>query len=204
MAVPLHQLEWQRPTQPALSAMTTDQDWCRVSLCCPTVIRVGDIYRMWMCSKPDPAEEFGALAGNIYRFESADGIAWTRDEQPMLTATGRQQRVVYPSVLKHETGYAMWYGAHIGGGVTEIFCSTSDDGLNWTHHVDTPAFPATRNPNDFDGRYAGMPRVLDDGDRYLLYYSARDWGNLYRAGDGTITSDAAGVYRHIGVAVCYK
>ena len=51
----------------------------------------------------------------------------------------------------------------------------------------------------FDARY-----VLDDGDRYLLYYSARDWGNLYRAGDGTIQHDGWGIYRHIGVAVCEK
>ena len=46
--------------------------------------------------------------------------------------------------------------------------------------------------------------MLDDGDRYLMYYSTRDWGNLYRAGDGTIKTDGAGIYRDIVVAVCSK
>lgn len=38
----LHQLDWQRSNQPVLSAMTTGQDWCRVQIYNPTVIRVGD------------------------------------------------------------------------------------------------------------------------------------------------------------------
>ena len=45
------------------------------------------------------------------------------------------------------------------------------------------------------------PCVLDDEDRYLMYYSARDLGNIYGAGDGTVRADSAGIYRHIGVAV---
>ena len=35
----------------------------------------------------------------------------------------------------------------------------------------------------------------------MLFYSARDCGTLYGAGDGTVRADSAGVYRHIGVAV---
>jgi hypothetical protein len=38
------------------------------------------------------------------------------------------------------------------------------------------------------------------GNCILLYYSARDWGMLYAAGDGTVQADSEGVYRHIGVA----
>jgi len=46
--------------------------------------------------------------------------------------------------------------------------------------------------------------MLQEADRYLLYYSARYWGNMYGAGDGTIRIDADGIYRHIGVAICEK
>ena len=325
MSKPLYQLDWQRWEQPVLSGMTTNQDWCRVTLYSPTVLRMGDTYkmwylgnrtvtrtsdmdlgyaespdgltwtphpdnpilsgglpwgrawqtphvifdsdenlykmwfvmadsrpgeggraivlgqklgyatssdglaweaysesiypsgrgpcvlkegpnayRMWMCSSPSPDGEFGDLVGNIYHFESTDGIAWTRDPEPMIRATETRRSVVYPSVLRDEQGYTMWYGCHVEGGIFEIFCSTSEDGLNWTHHLKEASFPATRDPNDFDGRYTSTPCVLDDGDRYLMYYSARDWGNLYRAGDGTIKTDGAGIYRHIGVAVCPK
>ena len=328
MTSPLHRAEWQRRDQPVLSAMTTDQDWCRVQLYNPTVIRVGgtykmwylgnsnatrtsdmdlgfaessdgihwtehpdnpilrggdlpfgsswqtphvlvdadegvykmwfimaagrrneegrmvDIqqklgyatspdgirwdvhpepifpdgrrpcvikdgphaYRMWMNSSPSSDGTFDDLVGNIYRFVSTDGINWTRDPEPMLTANDKLRSVIYALVMQLGDGYIMWYGCHVEDrtDLFEIFCSTSTDGLTWDHHHDRPAFPATRDPNDFDGRYTSTPCVLDDGDRYLLYYSTRDWGNLYGAGDGTVKFDRAGIYRHIGVSVCPK
>lgn len=326
MGQPLHKLSWQRQDQPILSAMTTNQDWCRVTVYSPSVIRLGDTYkmwylgnssatrlvdmdmgyaeskdgltwteyasnpilkndgtpwegmwqtphvlfdadeglykmwfiiatgsinaggktiysgqqlgyatssdglawdvhpepiyasgrrpcvvkdgpnayRMWMCSSPKTDGEFGDLVGNIYRFESTNGIDWTRDETPVVSATDSHQSMVYPFVMQDASGYTLWYGCHVDGGIFELFCSTSPDGVTWTHHHEESSFPATRNPNDFDGRYTSTPYVLDDGDRYLMYYSARDPGNLYRAGDGTIKFDNAGIYRHIGVAVCSK
>ena len=47
MGQPLHKLSWQRQDQPILSAMTTNQDWCRVTVYSPSVIRLGDTYKMW-------------------------------------------------------------------------------------------------------------------------------------------------------------
>lgn len=171
----------------------------------PCVLKDGPgIYRMWMNSAPDLDGEFSDLVGNVYRFESPDGIVWTRDPKPVLTANDTLRSVVYPFVLRHNRGYTMWYGCHVENGIFEIYASTSADGITWTHHHNQPAFPATRNPSDFDGRYTSTPCVFDDDDCYLLYYSTRDWGNLYGAGDGTVRFDNAGIYRHIGVAVCPK
>ena len=70
------------------------------------------------------------------------------------------------------------------------------------YHLDAAALPATRSENDFDGRYTSTPCFLEDDDRYLMYYSARDWGTAYTAGDGSTRTDKAGIYRHIGAAVC--
>ena len=341
MTTPLHRADWQRRDQPVLSALTTPQDWCRVELYNPTVVRHGDrymmwylgnssatrtddldvglaessdgihwteysgnpiltpadlpacdawqtphvvfdadvglfrmwfvmstydrdgqggllgysqqlgyavsrdglqwdvhpepiypsgrrpcvivdgpdAYRMWMNSVPSPDGSFEDLVRHIYRFESTDGIHWTRDPEPVVTSNEKLRGAIYPFVMRDGDAYIMWYGAwHVDGEVVidagsdaplvrplfEIFCSTSSDGLTWTHYQDKPVLPATRDPNDFDGRYTSTPCVLDDGDRYLMYYSARDWGTLYRTGDGTLGVDKAGVYRHIGVAVCPK
>jgi hypothetical protein len=168
----------------------------------PCVLKDGPgAYRMWMNSAPEPGGSFQELASHIYRFESEDGVHWKRDVSPAVTAGGALHSVVYPFVLRTGTTYVMWYGAHVGGGVFEIFCSTSEDGFSWTHHHEEPAFPASRDPNDFDGRYTSTPCVVKDGERWLLYYSARDWGNLYATADGRIGADGSGVYRHIGVAV---
>ena len=161
-------------------------------------------YTMWMNSAPEPDDEFARLAANIFRFSSSDGLEWTRDPDPVVTAGGPTRSNVYPFVFKDRGDYTMWYTCAVEGGHCELYSSTSSDGVTWTHHRDEPSFPATRNPDDFDGRYTSTPCVLDDGDRYLLYYSARDPGNLYGAGDGTLKVDRMGIYRHIGVAVCEK
>ena len=121
-------------------------------------------------------------------------LQWQRSNQPVLSAMTTAQtwcrvQLYDPAVLC------------VDGGVFEIFCSISQDGTSWTHLRAQPAFPATRHPDHFDGRYTSTPCVLDEGDRYLLYYSTRDRGNLYGAGDGTVKADGCGIYRHIGVAI---
>jgi sucrose-6-phosphate hydrolase SacC (GH32 family) len=171
----------------------------------PCVLKDGpNSYHMWMNSAPEADDDFRAMARYIYHFTSTDGLNWNRDPEPVVRANETQRSIVYPYVLQNNNQYTMWYGCHVEGGIFEIFSSTSTDGLNWTDHFDQAAFPATRDPNHFDGRYTSTPCVVDDKDRYLLYYSARDQGNIYGAGDGTIQVDQDGIYRHIGVAVCAK
>ena len=139
--------------------------------------------RMWMNSAPAADDDFRAMARHIYRFTSEDGLHWSRDAEPAIVANETHRSVVYPYVLENNGAYTMWYGCHVADGIFEIYASTSADGLHWTHHFERSAFPATRHPDHFDGRYTSTPCVLADDDRYLLYYSAlRDQGNIYGAG----------------------
>jgi hypothetical protein len=167
----------------------------------PCVIRQApDRYVMWMNSAPTPDVDFGVMVANIYRFTSADGLAWTRDPAPAVTADDVCQSVVYPCVVQADDGYVMWYGCHVPGRCFQIYASSSPDGLTWTDHRTESVFPATGDPNTFDGRYTSTPCVLIEPERVLLYYCTRDLGNLYGAGDGAVKYDAQGIYRHIGVA----
>ena len=167
----------------------------------PSILKEGPgAYRMWMNSAPTPEGDFQELVANIYHFESSDGLVWRRDPEPVVTPNDKRLSIVYPFVLRQEEGYVMWYGCHVAGGFFEVYCSTSPDGRTWTHHDEQPAFPASRDHTRFDGRYTSTPCVIDDGDRYLLYFSTRDQGSLYGAGDGTVKADASGIYRHVGVA----
>jgi len=167
----------------------------------PCVLKDGPgRYRMWMNSAPAADDDFRAMARFIYRFTSPDGLHWSRDDEPAVVANETHRSIVYPHVVEKNGVYTMWYGCHVDGGIFEIYASTSADGLHWTNHFERPAFAATRDPDHFDGRYTSTPCVIDDKDRYLLYYSARDLGNLYGAGDGTVKVDGDGIYRHIGVA----
>ena len=155
---------------------------------------------MWMNSRPSRSLPFDALYKNIYRFTSTNGVDWDRGDRPVIEPTGLTTTCVYPYVMRTEDGYVMWHGAHVSGGKFEIFMATSPDGETWCPDHERPAFCASNDRDRFDGRYVSTPCVLPEEDRWLLYYSARDWSNEYIAGDGSRRSDGAGVYRHIGVA----
>lgn len=134
---------------------------------------------------------------------------WQRRAEPILSASTTKQpwcRVVLysPHVIRHEGKYLMWYGGHVAGGIFELFCAESTDGSKWITQHERPAFPASRDKTRFDGRYTSTPCVIEEADRYLMYYSARDWKSDYVTPDGKKGRDGAGVYAHVGVAVCPK
>lgn len=167
------------------------------------VIKEGpDKYRMWMGSRPDLTDDASAeLYRNIYHFRSTDGVNWMRSEDPVLRPTGRATTVVYPFVIRDGVGYRIWYGCHLATKTFEIFSADSTDGLSWRVDHERPAFPAAPGESRFDSRYTSTPCVVAMPDRYLIYYSARNWKREYRAGDGQIRRDGAGVYSSIGVAI---
>lgn len=171
----------------------------------PSVIKDGPKkYRMWMGSNASPQSAWNDIYTKIYEFNSTDGIKWQRSERPVLTPSGPARSTVYPFVLKHDGGYRMWHGCHVPGGRFELFCAESPDGSRWQVDHNKPAFAATGGKQDFDGRYTSTPCVVEMPDRYLLYYSARDWQNEYIDGAGKKRRDGSGVYSHIGVAVIKK
>jgi len=170
----------------------------------PCVLKEGpNDYHMWLDTPADPEDTVDHQT--IYHLTSDDGIDWTRDPDPAVTPISPRRSVVYPCVVKDTDQYVMYYACHSeDSDYFEMCHSVSPDGHDWTHHQDESVFPATRNPNDFDCRYTSTPRILEEDDRYLLYYSARDCCNLYAAGNDTLKHDDQGVYQHIGVAECPK
>ncbi len=169
----------------------------------PCVIKEGPKrYRMWMNSGPIKAGKRSGLFQHIYEFTSTDGLNWTQAKKAAIQPAGKQRSVVYPFVIKENGRFYMWHASHVPNGNTEIFCDESSDGSTWTTHHMTAAFPASRDPKRFDSRYTSTPCLIVEKDRFLLYYSARDRSDEYTGGDGKKHRDGAGVYHHIGVAVC--
>jgi len=180
----------------------------------PSVIKEGPgRYRMWMGSIPAAEQpEFkthgniydAALYQNIYEFRSSDGIQWKREPQPMMRPSGRVNTVVYPFVLNEGGTWYLWHGGHVAGGQFEIFCATSKDGKTWEANHEEAAFAARTGKTAFDSRYTSIPRVVSAQDRWLLYYSARDWQTDYIDSEGRKRRDNSSPYSHIGVAVIPK
>ena len=140
------------------------------------------------------------IVGGIYRFASTDGLQWERDEKPVITPSNGMRSVVYPWVLKEGQTHYMWYGCHVTRRDFELFCASSKDGDTWDVDHSRSAFPAAAGDTAFDSRYTSTPCVLRHGDRYFLYYSARDWQEHYIDGNGKRQHDAGSPYAHIGVA----
>ena len=159
----------------------------------PSVIKEGpDRYRMWMNSRPSPETDDMDLYGYIYEFASSDGIEWERGDEPVIVPSGKaHEGVIYPYVLKEEDAFRIWYGAYDESDTRfHLFSATSKNGSDWMLRHDGEAFSAHGDPRSFDAKYVSTPWVLSLEDRYLLYYSARD----YR------TVETGNIYQHIGLA----
>ena len=81
---------------------------------------------------------------------------------------------------------------------------TSKDGTRWKIDHKHAAFAAAAGKTAFDSRYTSTPCVLRLKNRYLLYYSARDWKTEYIDAQGRKRTDKASPYAHIGVAEIRK
>ena len=167
----------------------------------PSIIKEGpNRYRMWMGSLPTEDAEFGELYRNIYEFESADGIQWRRAPKPAIRPSGEIRSCVYPYVIKRRDGFFIWYGGHVDGGRFQLYGAASRDGSAWSVDHDRAAFTSRDGKTAFDSRYVSTPCVLELENRYLIYYSARDWITEYIDGEGKTRRDGASPYSHIGVA----
>ena len=76
----------------------------------PTIIKEGDVYRLW----------YTDVSADPWCFRHAtshDGRAWKVDEQPVLKVeqAWESKRLFYPTVRKVDGGYVMWYGAYWRG-----------------------------------------------------------------------------------------
>ena len=166
----------------------------------PMILKSGpNSYRMWANSKGPDGK--GSLFSRIYEFKSTDGLKWKQMEKPCIQPSGTIKSCVYPFVARAKGGkYFMWYGGHRDGGMFELFCAESDDGSVWTTNHAVPAFPAAPGKDRFDSRYTSTPCVVTTPERWLMYYSARDWNREYVGADGVKRRDGSSPYSHVGLA----
>ncbi len=94
------------------------------------MLREDGKYRMWGSWRPK---------GSLALFESADGIHWTEPELvfPPNRATGWEDDINRPAVVKRSDGYHLWYTGQAGG-KSSIGYATSPDGKNWKRMRDKP------------------------------------------------------------------
>jgi beta-1,2-mannobiose phosphorylase / 1,2-beta-oligomannan phosphorylase len=127
-----------------------------------SVLRDHDLYRMWVSWRSQKS---------IALVESPNGLHFDSEPKTVLgpAATGWEDEVNRPFVLKHGDGYQMWYTGQ-GGGHSAIGYATSADGVTWKRMSEQPVLQADA---PWEKVAVMCPTVIWDDDNriYKMWYS---------------------------------
>ena len=136
----------------------------------PTVIKEEDAYRMWYTDVTrDPW---------CYRHaESPEGQTWQVTPNPVLQLDQAWEhgRLFYPTVLKADGLYLMWYGSYLASDhhKTAIGLAVSKDGVHWRKNPNNPVFGPDES-RAWESHYTTSQSVfhLPDG-TWRIWYASR-------------------------------
>ena len=152
---------WSIPSEPLLEHVYA-----------PTVIREPDSYRMWYI-------DVQAEPWSVRHATSTDCSNWQVSDDPVLEVDEdwEHQRLFYPTVLRCDGLYLMWYGSYSAHAPDEMKTAlgfaVSEDGLKWQKHPENPVF-GPEPSNDWESHYTTSQSVikLPDGS-WRIWYAAR-------------------------------
>jgi predicted GH43/DUF377 family glycosyl hydrolase len=136
---------------------------------CPTILKADAGYEMWF-------SDVSRRPWVIRHATSVDGRKWQVEQRPVLylSQDWEAEVLVYPTVLKVNGDYLMWYGSYdraIRRETTAIGFAVSRDGRRWYKHPDNPVFrPDPARP--WESNYVGSGCVLRLSDGSFRYWYA--------------------------------
>ena len=151
-------IQWSKPSGPLLE-----------NCYCPTVLKLGDEYQMWF-------SDVSKRPWLFRRAVSTDGTHWTVDERPVLqlSQAWEAEVLVYPTVLKIDDAYLMWYGSYntaVRRQTTAIGFAVSTDGRHWHKYPQNPVF--SPDPERiWESNYVGSGCVMRLADGSFRYWYA--------------------------------
>ena len=136
----------------------------------PTIIKENHRYKMWYVDVSiDPwCIRYG---------ESTDGIRWAVQDTPVLQMDQPWEagRLFYPTVLKLNGLYLMWYGSYHGPEKqkTALGFALSEDGLAWRKYPENPVFEPDPT-REWESHYTTSQSILrlTDGS-WRIWYASR-------------------------------
>jgi hypothetical protein len=137
----------------------SDIPWATPRIEYPFVIKEGGIYKMWYSAGTPSGKAIGYAT-------SSDGITWTHNPAPILTAglagNWDSTGVYHPFIIHRTSNYEMWY-AGLGYVASVLYIkigyATSPDGITWTKYSGNPVLDVGL-PGDWDDRYVFCPYGL--------------------------------------------
>lgn len=147
-------------------------DWDGDEINRPSVIRVGDTYKMWYSGQMKPYRMDGR--STIGYAESNDGIHWTRKVgKPVMVpdAPWEESALMCPHVLFDEDAniYKMWYSGGNNHEPNAIGYAESHDGITWKKCASNPIFVCNKDEPWEQNRVAACQVIKFDGWYYMFY-----------------------------------
>lgn len=128
----------------------------------PSVLRIGDRYRMWYAAWSPEGNH------RICAAESRDGVTWTRLNGGRALSGISGDPSYGPAVVRAPGGFLMLTMAL---GRPGLHASWSRDGLNWTALNEGRPILLPGEPGASDARVVGHPFLQPEGDGFRLYYT---------------------------------
>jgi predicted GH43/DUF377 family glycosyl hydrolase len=148
---------------------------------CPSVVKTDDGYQMWYT-------DVTKFPWQIRYAHSKDGRDWSVAEKLNIELDQPWENyiLVYPTVIKVDDVYCMWYGSYSdkSRNYTALGFAVSDDGITWYKHPQNPVlkYDADRS---WESNYVTSDSVmrLPDGSFRIWYASRKEppFKNLYFA-----------------------
>jgi hypothetical protein len=152
-------LNWSEPSEPLLDHVYA-----------PTILKEGDEYRMWY-------SDVSADPWVIRLATSRDGKRWSVHPDALLKpeAAWEKSRLFYPTVLKADGVYLMWYGSYWTArpNTTAIGLAASLDGYRWYRNAYNPVLrPDPKRP--WESHYTTSQSVIRNEDgSFRIWYASR-------------------------------
>ncbi len=154
-------IHWSQPSRPLME-----------NAYAPSVLKTVDGYRMWFV-------DVSADPWVIRHASSKDGRSWKAAAAPclVLDQTWESKRLFYPTVLRLDDVYCMWYGSYgtERQNTTALGFAVSRDGLHWEKHAHNPVFrPKPERP--WESHYVTSQSImrLPDGSLRMWYASRKE------------------------------
>jgi beta-1,2-mannobiose phosphorylase / 1,2-beta-oligomannan phosphorylase len=160
----------------------------------PSVILDSSTYKMWYSA--NSAASTGMKIGYA---SSINGTDWTKPGVVSVLSptagTWDANGVSYPTVIKEDTTYKMWYTGTDAANIGRVGTATSNDGIAWTKHGGNPVL-SVGAAGSWDSSFVGMTSVVKVDGVYKMWYrggSATGGGIGYAiSSDGLVWSKYAG------------
>jgi len=138
----------------------------------PTIMLEDGVYRMWYT-------DVERVPWSIRCAESENGRDWSiaADAVLIIDQEWERQRLFYPTVLKVDGQYVMWYGSYshsVGQEMrTALGCALSEDGRHWRKNPHNPVF-GPEPLHEWESHYTTSQSVLrlPDGS-WRIWYASR-------------------------------